>query len=356
MGGGGFLGLGPAPSPPPAPDYRGAAQETAQGNLAAAQAATSANRVSQYTPYGNLIYAQTGTDSQGNPTWRADTTLAPAQQQMLDIQNQTGIGLGSTINSALGRTQETMGQGFNPNLPQVGINAGQTYQDAAMQRLQPQIAQSREALNVDLVNRGIPIGSEAYKRAMMTQGQKENDLLAANTTQGFNTGLAANQAAFGQELTKYNLPLNTLSSLRTGAQVQNPSFVNVPQQATTAGADILGATTAAGNYDLAGFNASNASQAGFNSGLMGLGGTLGGAALLKYSDIRVKENITPIGVANNGLTVYKFEYKPEFKDHELAGHGVHYGYMAQEVEQVFPYAIHTLDDGYKVVDYGMLNA
>jgi hypothetical protein len=355
MGGGGFLGLGPAPSPPPAPDYVGAAQQTAQGNLAAAQAATSANRVSQYTPYGNLIYNQTGTDSQGNPTWRADTTLAPAQQQMLDIQNQAGIGLGSTINSALGRTQDVMGQGFNPNLPQVGINAGQNYQDAAMQRLQPQLKQSRESLSVDLANRGIPIGSEAWNRAQMAQGQKENDLYAANTTQGFNTGLAANQQAYNQAMTNYNLPLNTLNSLRTGAQVQNPSFVNVPQQATTGGADILGATTAAGNYDLAGFNASNASQAGFNSGLMGLGGTLGGAYLLK-SDIRTKENIEPIGVAANGLTVYKYEYKPEFKNDKFAGHGVHYGYMAQEVEQVFPYAVHILDDGYKVVDYGMLNA
>jgi hypothetical protein len=52
--------------------------------------------------------------------------------------------------------------------------------------------------------------------------------------------------------------------------------------------------------------------------------------------------------------VYKFEYKPEFKDHELAGRGVHYGYMAQEVEQVYPYAVKTLNDGYKVVDYGLI--
>jgi len=350
MGGGGFLGLGDAPSPPPAPDYRGAAQETAAGNLAAAQAATSANRVSQYTPYGNLIYTQTGTDSQGNPTWRADTTLAPAQQQMLDIQNQAGIGLGSTINAALGRTQDVMGKNFNPNLPSVGINAGQTYFDAAMQRLQPQIAQSREQLSTQLANSGIPVGSEAYRRAMVAQGQKENDLLAANTTNSFNTGLAANQAAFGQELTKYNMPLNTLSALRSGSQVQNPSFVNVPQQANTAGADILGATQMGYNANLAGFNAQNAAQSNFNSGLMGLGG----AGIIAMSDIRTKENIEPIGVANNGLTVYRYEYKDEFKDHELAGRGVHYGYMAQEVEQVYPYAVKTLDDGYKVVDYGLL--
>jgi len=352
MGGGGFLGLGPAPSAPAAPDYTGAAQATASGNLDAARAASAANRVNQVTPYGNLNYAITGSDPYGNPTWTATTALNDVGQQLLNNQNQASLGLGSTINSQLGQVQKTMGQGFNPNLPQVGINAGQTYQDAAMQRLAPQLSQQRELLANQLSNSGIPVGSEAYNRAQMNQAQKENDLLAANTTQGFNTGLAANQQAYNQALTNYNLPLNSLSALRTGAQVQNPSFINAPQQATTAGADLLGATTAAGNYNLASSNASNAAQAGFNSGLMGLGGTLGAAAIM--SDSRTKQNIEAVGVAHNGLTVYRYEYKPEFKDNELAGHGVHYGYMAQEVEQVFPYAVHTLDDGYKVVNYGML--
>jgi hypothetical protein len=350
MGGGGFLGLGPAPSPPPAPDYRGAAQETAAGNLAAAQTATAANRVSQYTPYGNLVYTQTGVDSQGNPTWRTDTTLAPAQQQMLDIQNRTGIGLGSTINAALGRTQDVMGKEFNPNLPQVGINAGEQYQDAYMRRLAPQIEQGREALDVKLANQGIPVGSEAYRRAQLAQSQRENDLLLGATTQGFGTGLSANQQAYNQAMTNYNLPLNTLSALRTGAQVQNPTFINTPQQANTAGADFLGAAQMGYNAEMGGFNAQNAAQANFNQGLMGLGG----AGIMKYSDIRTKENIEPIGVDRNGLTIYKYEYKPEFKDHELAGSGIHYGYMAQEVEQVYPYAVKTLNDGYKVVDYGLL--
>ena len=353
MGGGGFLGLGPAPSAPAAPDYTGAANATAAGNLAAAQAAAAANRVNQVTPYGNLNYAETGTDSQGNPTWTATTSLSDVGQQLLNNQNNASLGLGSAITSQLGNVQNTMSQPFNPNLPQVGINAGQNYQDAAMQRLQPQIAQQRELMTNQLANSGIPVGSQAWQTAQMNQAQKENDLLAANTTQGFNTGLAANQQAYNQQLTNYNMPLNTLSALRTGSQVQNPTFQNVPQQATTAGADLLGATTATGNYNLANSNAQNAAQSGFNSGLMSLGGTLGGAAIM--SDIRTKENIEPIGVADNGLTVYKFEYKPEFKDHELAGHGVHYGYMAQEVEQVFPYAVHTLNDGYKVINYGAIN-
>ena len=350
MGGGGFLGLGPAPSAPAAPDYTGAANATAAGNLAAAQTAAAANRVNQVTPYGNLDYSQNGTDAQGNPTWTATTSLSDVGQKLLDQQNNASLGLGSAINSQLGNVQNTMSQPFNPNLPQVGINAGQNYQDAAMQRLQPQIAQGREALNTQLANSGIPVGSEAWKRAQMSQGQKENDLLAANTTQGFNTGLAANQQAYNQAMTNYNMPLNTLSSLRTGAQVQNPTFVNAPQQATTAGADLLGTTTAAGNYALAGSNASNAAQSNFNSGLMGLGA----AGIMKYSDIRTKENIVAIGMLPNGLPFYQFEYKSEFKDHPLAGHGTHTGVMAQEVEAMYPNAVKTLENGYKAVDYGQL--
>jgi hypothetical protein len=145
-----------------------------------------------------------------------------------------------------------------------------------------------------------------------------------------------------------NEPLNTLNAVRTGSQVQGPSFVNPSQQANTAGADILGATQMGYNAQLAASNAQNAANNQMTQGLF----SLGGAALM--SDIRTKENIQPIGIAPNGLTVYSYEYKDEFKDHELAGHGTHIGYMAQEVEQVFPYAVKTLNDGYKVVDYGLL--
>ena len=349
MGGGGFLGLGPAPSAPAAPDYTGAATATAAGNLDAARAATAANRVNQVTPYGDLNYSINGSDPYGNPTWTATTSLSDVGQQLLNNQNNASLGLGSAINSQLGNVQNTMSQPFNPNLPQVGINAGQNYQDAYMQRLAPQIGQQRELLNNQLSNQGIPVGSDAWNKAQMNQGQKENDLYAAATTQGFGTGLQANQQAYNQALTNYNMPLNTLSALRTGAQVQNPTFVNSANQATTAGPDLLGAASSQYNAALGNTNMQNAAQANLNSGLMGLAG-----AGIMASDERMKENITAIGIADNGLTVYKYEYKPEFKDHQLAGHGFHVGYMAQEVEQVYPYAVKTLNDGYKVVDYGLL--
>lgn len=351
MGGGGFLGLGPAPSAPAAPDYAAAARETAQGNLAAAQTATAANRVNQVTPYGNLNYKQEGFDPYGNPTWTATTSLSDVGQQLLNNQNATSLGLGSAINAQLGNVQETMGQPFNPNLPSTGMNPGQSYQDAYMERLAPQIEQNREATQARLANQGVVPGTQAYENAMRQQAQKENDLLLGATTQGFGVGSQANQQAFNQEMTKYNMPLNTLSALRSGSQVQNPTFVNSAQQATTGGADILGAAQMGYNAQMGNFNAQQAAQQGLNSGLMGLGGTLGAAAIM--SDIRTKEHIKQIGFLPSGLSVYEYEYKPEWKNE--AGHGKFIGVMAQEVEMVQPKAVITRPDGYKMVNYGALN-
>jgi hypothetical protein len=352
MGGGGFLGLGPAPSAPAAPDYTGAAQQTAQGNIDAARLATAANRVNQVTPYGNLDYAITGSDPYGNPTWTATTSLSDVGQQLLNNQNQASLGLGSAINAQLGQVQNVMGQGFNPNLPSTGMNPGETYQDAYMRRLAPQIQQNREQVASNLANQGVVPGTKAYENAMRQASQKENDLLLGATTQGFGVGQQANQQAYNQALTNYNLPLNTLSALRTGAQVQNPSFVNSAQQATTAGPDLLGAAQMGYNAQMGDFNAKNAAQSNFNSGLMGLGGTLGAAALM--SDIRTKEQIVKIGIAENGLPIYIYEYKPEWKNE--AGHGKFIGHMAHEVEEIMPEAVITRPDGYKMVNYGVLNA
>jgi hypothetical protein len=350
MGGGGFLGLGPAPSAPAAPDYRAAAQETAAGNLEAARQATAANRVNQVTPYGNLSYAITGADPYGNPTWTATQTLSPAQQQLLDYQNQTSIGLGQLAGKGLGYVENMLETPFDTSkLPSTGFNPSQTYQEAYMQRLAPQLQQGREQLQQRLANQGIDIGSTAYDRAMMQQAQRENDLLATATTQGFGVGQQARQTALQEQAYLRNEPLNTLSAVRTGAQVQGPQFVNSAQQATTAGPDILGATQMGYNAQMGDFNAKQAAQANLNQGLFSLG-----SSAMMFSDVRLKENIKPVGVMPNGLTLYSFEYKDEVKSHPLAGDGIHVGVMAQEVEQVFPYAVKTLDDGYKVVDYGLL--
>jgi hypothetical protein len=341
--------MGKESSAPPPPDYASAARETATGNLDAARAATAANRVNQVTPYGSLNYSISGADPYGNPTWTATQSLAPAQQQLLDYQNQTSLGLGQLANKGLGYVSNMLDNPFDTSqLPTTGFNPSQSYQDAYMQRLAPQIEQGREALDVKLANQGIPVGSEAYRRAMLTQSQRENDLLAAATTQGFGVGQQARQSALQEQAYLRNEPLNTLSAVRTGAQVTGPQFVNSAQQATTAGPDILGATQMGYNAQMGAANAQNAANNQMTQGLF----SLGGAALM--SDIRTKENIKHIDWLPNGLPVYTYEYKEEFKDHPLAGHGTHTGVMAHEVEAMYPNAVITLDNGYKAVDYGQL--
>ena len=377
MGGGGFLGLGPAPSAPAAPNYTAAAQATAQGNLAAAQQATAANRVNQVTPYGTLTYKEQGTDSMGNPMWTATQALSADQQKILDQQNAASIGLGQTINDQLGMVQETMGKKFESGAPAVqyggqaptlnqitaqtpnfqqmnaqgpqlqtqlgtsGMAGWDKAQAILNQRLQPQLQMQTEQLDTKLRNQGIMPGTEAYNRAKSSLGMQQNDLINqsqltaqgigqnlfnqdlqagqfGNTAQtqmnqtqlanqGFNNSAAqqayqnqmgqtqannaiaqqsfanqnasaaANNAAqqqqYNQAMTNYNMPLNTLSALRTGAQVQNPSFVNSSQQATTQGADLLGAAQMQHNASMGNFNAQQAAQQSANSGLMGLAGT-----------------------------------------------------------------------------------
>jgi len=273
MGGGGFLGLGPAPSAPAAPDYSGAAQATAAGNIEAARVATAANRVNQVTPYGSLKYDITGTDPFGNPTYTATQSLSPSQQQIFDYQNLASIGLGRLAGQGLGYVENMLASPFDTSkLPSTGFNPSQTYQDAYMQRLAPQLQQGREQLHQRLANQGIDIGSEAYDRAMMQQAQRENDLLLGATTQGFDVGNRARAAAFGELAYQRNEPINTLSAVRTGSQVQGPQFVNSFNQATTQGADLLGASQMGYNAQMGDFNAKQAAQANLNAGLYGLAG------------------------------------------------------------------------------------
>lgn len=251
MGGGGGI-LSPItnavfgePQTVDTPNYSQAAQNTAAGNLANAQATTQANRVNQNTPYGSLNYVQ-GTDANGNPTWTANQTASPQ--------------LGNAINANLGNLANTYSQGFqgpaayqpvqaqsfstagdlpgigfygsklnsqqlDPNalkalpqydvntqinqaaLPTYGINPGQSYTDAIMQRLQPSLQRQSASSDVQLANQGIMPGSEAYKTAKTLLSQNQNDALTSAIVGGMQTGLQANQQAYGQQAGQIGLNL-----------------------------------------------------------------------------------------------------------------------------------------------------
>ena len=251
-----IFGGGSSKSAPAAPDYTGAANATAANNLAAAQSATAANRVNQFTPYGSLGYTQTGTDSQGNPMWSATQTPSPTLQP--------------AINASQANVSNQYGTPFTGGgLPSYGINPGQTYSDAIMQRLQPQQAMQQKQFDAQMANQGIPVGTEAYTNAARQFQQGQNDQLTSAIVGGMNTGLQANQQQYGQNLTNYN---NTLANAQGIKSLSTPNYINPAAQQTTAGADILGATNAQYQNQLGAYNASQANSTNQMNGLFGLGG------------------------------------------------------------------------------------
>lgn len=267
-----FYDFGKDEAPPP-PDYAAAAKETAQGNLDMARAATAANRVNQVTPYGNLTYTQTGTDSYGNPMWTATQELSPEQEQIRLQQAGLSSGLLRTAQKGLdyaGNIMEKPGIDMSM-LPQVGINPGEMYSDAIMRRLQPQLQMEKSQFDAQMANQGIPTNSEAYANAKRQFDQTQNDRLTSAIIGGMNTGLNANQQAFAQAGYNQMQPINVINALRTGSQVQAPNFVNSANQATTQGPDILGATGQQYNAQLAQTNANNAASGAFMGGLMNMG-------------------------------------------------------------------------------------
>lgn len=88
----------------------------------------------------------------------------------------------------------------------------------------------------------------------------------------------------------------------------------------------------------------------YQSPLQGIGalaGQLGSAALGPHpSDRRLKKNIQKLGTLAHDIGVWAFHYLWDLNDAPLR-----IGYMADEVERVFPDAVVTGPNGYKMVDY-----
>jgi len=255
-----------SPSPPPAPDYTGAAQATAAGNLEAARFGTKANRVDTYTPYGSLNYSQPNPDDPDQ--WRADVNLSDTGRQLLGYQDAASLGLGEQTTQALGRVDQSLSQPFDYGSVGDIQNAAQ---GAVTSRLDPMFAAREESTQAQLYNQGLRPGMQAYDEAMRNFNVGRNDAYQQAIMAGINTMPQTYQMASSLR----NQPLNELNALRTGSQVTNPTFQQAPQQQTTTGANLLGAAQSQGQAGMDAYN----SQVGQNNAMMGGLFSLGGAAL-----------------------------------------------------------------------------
>jgi hypothetical protein len=343
-GGGGLVGsimkpIFGSPQKVDIPDYQGAAQQTAASDLAA-------NRLNQSNAYGSLNYNQTGTDQYGNPTWTQTQSLNPQLQSAIN-SNLGQLGQPFQAPQFQGQDMASMNyfgsrlnqQQFNPAtqlkplaeydvntrinqaaLPSYGINPGQTYSDAIMQRLQPSLQRQTQALDAQLANQGIMPGSQAYETAKTLAAQGQNDALTSAIVGGMGVGLQANQQAYGQQAGQIGLNLQgqaqnfgqglqgnqqtmsandlayqqQLANQALGMQAQNQAFAqamaqsNLPYQqagmlqglaspqfasyATSMPTNYSGAMQQSYQGNLANANAQNAYNNSFTSGLFNLGG------------------------------------------------------------------------------------
>ncbi len=252
----------------------------------------------------------------------------PFEPDLPGVTTAMSAGPTSARGPEMGLYGTASGQGDMSNVAAMPVNAGTTGQEAIMARLEPMLAREGNATRQRLANQGLVAGGEAYTNEIGDMDRSQNDLRTQAALQGINLDMSANnqgysqamqnanfgnqamaqnyaqagqsagmtnaalaqdmnqrlqaaqfgnsaqQQSLAQQLSLRNQPLNEVSALMSGSQIQTPQFQGYQGQ-NIAPPPIFGAAqaTGAGNMQQYGIQ-----QAGINAGNAGLYG-LGGAAL-----------------------------------------------------------------------------
>lgn len=323
-------------STPSAPDPKETAQAQAGMNRDTALTQAMLNMTNQVTPYGNLTYSQTGTskfqDSNGKwvetPTYTATQTLSPEQQAILKETNAASLNLGQLANQQSAAIKDQLAKPFEFN----NQDAADWSYDLASSRILPQQQKNQQQLESQLISSGIRRGTAAWDSEM-------SRLTNANTDQLNQLALTGRQQAYQEALTNYNNPLNSISALMGGSQIQNPNFVNTPQS-QVGGVDYTGLVNSNYQSQVASSNAAM-------GGLFGLAAAPFGMFSFK-SDRRLKKDIIQIG-EKKGLPFYGFRYIWQDEITPLS-----YGFMSDDVREKYPAYVTVDTDGYDLVDYSLM--
>jgi hypothetical protein len=271
----------PAPVPQPDPAVTARTQGEMNTNTAITQQLL--NQTNQVGPDGSLTYNNAGetsfTGADGKsytvPRFTATTSLSPAAQRIFDIGNQTKENLATIGRDSSSRIGSILGS--NVNLSNDAIEG--RLMELGTKRLAPQWAKDDESLRTRLVNSGIKEGSSAWDSEMGRLSNSKNDAINQLL-------LGGRQQAISEILTERQLPINEVTALMSGSQVQNPAFMNTPQ-AQVGGVDYAGMVTNNYNQSVAQANAERQQNGAMMGGLFGMAGTLGGAAINPMSVFRM---------------------------------------------------------------------
>ena len=154
-----------APTPPPTPDYLGAAKAQGAANVETARVESKLNNPNTYTPYGTQLVSYDGDQA----TIRQ--TLNPQAQKTLEEQQNTQYQLASLSGKGAGLASNVLDKPFDfggpavqtsldlSNIAKMPVNAGTTGQEAIMSRLEPSLAKNRVSTETQLINQGLRPGT-----------------------------------------------------------------------------------------------------------------------------------------------------------------------------------------------------
>lgn len=319
-------------SPPKPPDPKDTSSAQTGTSVSTAIANAMLNNVNQTTPDGSLTYSQSGSydwtdpytkQTYSIPKFTATQTLSPTGQATKDQTDQAQLNLGKIANNQSAFLNDYLGKPVDLNTA-----TEDKIDQLGAARLDPKFAREEESLRTSLINRGIREGSPAFTAAMSDFSQGKND--------AYNQLYLSGRAQGAQEaLTERNQPINEITALLGGSQVQQPNFINanMPTIPTTDNAGLINQNY---NQRLQAWQQSNAGMNSILGGLFGLGSSL------IMSDRRTKEDIREIGKTNDGQPLYTYRYK--------GSPMLQMGLMAQDVEQRNPDAVVEIG-GIKHVDY-----
>jgi hypothetical protein len=192
------------------------------------------------------------------------------------------------------------------------------------------------------------------QRNLFTQqaarGEFGNAALAQQVAQAqskFNAQNMARNQYMSEQYALRNQPINEISALLSGSQINNPNFVNTPnnQIPTT---DVAGLINTRFSQDMDIYKQESANYNALMGGILGMAG-----GMMKMSDRAQKDDIhkvaTVFSAGDDGerkkLPIYEYSYKDDPNDER------HVGPMAQDVEKIDPRAVKSRR-GIKYIDEG----
>lgn len=286
--------MGKKSSPPAPPDYNSLIPQQEASNMRQFNTLLNASRVNSTTPFGSTTWSRPeGPDG----TWTVNQQLDPQQQQLynqdMGLRQQQGNVAGQLLNNVSGTYSQPAN--FASLLPEYGSNdpGRMRIEDAMynskMRFLEPALQQQENRMSDRLVAQGFNVKDAAYNDAMKNVYQQSN--LQRQQAGDLAVGAGQDESKFqlAQAMQRIGLaqgdrarPLNELASLRTGQQINIPGLSGSAPTPNLNNVDLL--STANQNYlaQLGGYNAGQAQSGNFLSGLMGLFGGLGSAAISKW--------------------------------------------------------------------------